>query len=87
MSNQYSVAYIEPCKGHNERKAFHQLFDTHDFQVNSLFIFARGYEGYPLKTHISGKTQYFLIRVKDGSTGGIILEHLQNIAEVMLDLK
>ncbi len=72
LNNQYSAAYIEPRKGHNERKAFHQLFDTHDFPVNSLFIFDRGYEGYPLMAHISGKNQYFLIRVKDGSTGGII---------------
>lgn len=72
LNNRYSAAYIEPRRGHNERNAFHHLFDTHNFPANSLFIFDRGFEGYPLMAHISGKNQYFLIRAKDGSTGGIL---------------
>lgn len=72
LNNQYSTAYIEPRKGHNERNAFHHLFEHHDFPSNSLFIFDRGYEGYPLLAHISGKNQYFLIRAKDGNAGGIL---------------
>ena len=72
LTRQYSAAYIEPRKGHNERKAFHQLFATHDFPEKSLFIFDRGYEGYPLIAHISGKDQFFLIRAKDSKPGGIL---------------
>ena len=72
LNKQYSAAYIEPRRGHDERKAFHQLFNEHTFPHKSLFIFDRGYEGYPLMAHISGKDQYFLIRAKDGSTGGIL---------------
>lgn len=72
LSNRYAAAYTEPRKGHNERKAFHQLFDTHPFPENSLFIFDRGYEGYPIMAHISAKKQYFLMRVKDGHVGGIL---------------
>lgn len=72
LNDQYSAAYIEPRKGHDERNAFHQLFHTRDFPENSLFIFDRGYEGYPLMAHISGKNQFFLIRVKDSKPGGIL---------------
>lgn len=72
LNKQYSAAYIEPRRGHDERKAFHHLFDEHSFPTNSLFVFDRGYEGYPLMAHISSKKQYFLIRAKDGSTGGIL---------------
>lgn len=72
LNNQYSAAYIEPRKGHDERKAFHQLFSAHDFPENSLFIFDRGYEGYPLIAHISSKKQFFLIRAKDSKPGGIL---------------
>lgn len=72
VNHRYSTAYIEPRRGHNERKAFHQLFEEHSFPAKSLFIFDRGYEGYPLMAHISQKEQYFLIRVKDRKTGGIL---------------
>lgn len=72
LNKQYSAAYIEPRRGHDERKAFHHLFDEHAFPNNSLFMFDRGYEGYPLIAHISSKEQYFLIRAKDGSSGGIL---------------
>ena len=72
LSNQYVASYLEPRKGHNERDAFHQLLNTHDFPAKSLFIFDRGYEGYPLMAHISSKHQYFLIRAKDSTPGGIL---------------
>jgi hypothetical protein len=72
MSNQYEDAYIEPRRGHNERNAFHQMFEEHTYDDNSVFIFDRGYESYPLMAHISGKNQFFLIRVKDRCVGGIL---------------
>lgn len=72
LNKQYAAAYIEPRKGHNERVAFHQMLDEQDFPDNSLFIFDRGYEGYPLMAHISNKNQFFLIRAKDSKTGGIL---------------
>lgn len=65
MNNQYVAAYIEPRKWHNERNAFHHLFDEHSFAHDSVFIFDRGYEGYPLMAHIASKGQFFLIRAKD----------------------
>ena len=72
LDKQYSAAYIEPRRGHNERTAFHQMFQEQSFPQKSLFIFDRGYEGYPIMAHISGKNQFFLVRVKDGSTAGIL---------------
>jgi len=72
LSNRYSAAYIEPRKGHNERNAFDLMFDERPFPKNSLFIFDRGYEGYPLMAHISQKNHFFVIRAKDRSIGGIL---------------
>ena len=72
LGSRYAAAYLQPRKGHNERNAFHQLFEGNTFPEKSLFIFDRGYEGYPLMAHIAGKGQFFIIRAKDGSTGGIL---------------
>lgn len=72
LSKRYTSAYIEPRKGHDERKAFDIMLDENSFPQNSVFIFDRGYEGYPLMAHISQKNQFFVIRAKDKSTGGIL---------------
>lgn len=72
VSDRYVAAYLEPRKGHNERNAFHQIFEENVFPEKSLFLFDRGYEGYPLMAHIAGKDQFFIIRAKDGHTGGIL---------------
>ena len=72
LSNLYSAAYIEPRKGHNERSAFHRISEEHSFPQNSVFIFDRGYEGYPLMAHISKENQFFVIRAKDNKSGGIL---------------
>lgn len=72
MSCQYTAAYIEPRRGHDERKAFHKLFDENSFCPNTVFIFDRGYESYSLMSHISSKNQFFIIRAKDWNTGGLL---------------
>ena len=72
IGKHYSAAFTEPRKGHDERKAFHKLLDTHAFPAKSIFIFDRGYEGYPLMAHISSRHQFFVIRAKDNHTGGIL---------------
>lgn len=72
MDDQYAAAYIQPRRGHDERNAFHHTFEEHSFPSGSVFIFDRGYEGYPLMAHIASKDQFFLIRAKDFNTGGIL---------------
>lgn len=72
LGDRYAAAYLEPRKGHNERNAFHQLFEENAFPEKSLFIFDRGYEGYPLMAHISAKGNSFIIRAKDNRQGGIL---------------
>lgn len=72
INSRYAAAYIEPRKGHNERSAFDRMFEEHSFPSNSVFVFDRGYEGYPLMAHISGREQFFVIRAKDNRTGGIL---------------
>lgn len=72
INHRYSDAYIEPRKGHNEREAFHHMLEEHSFPEKSVFIFDRGYECYPLMSHISGKNQFFVMRAKDNKPGGIL---------------
>lgn len=72
IGRHYQAAHIEPRKGHNERKAFHQMLEEQPFPPRSLFIFDRGYEGYPLMAHISRMGQFFVIRAKDNHAGGIL---------------
>lgn len=71
-TNMYVAAHIEPRRGHDERKAFHHLLEDNSFCDQSVFIFDRGYESYPLMAHISSKDQFFLIRAKDWNMGGIL---------------
>lgn len=71
-SDLYATAYIEPRKGHNERAAFHYMLDEQSFPKNSVFVFDRGYESYHLIAHIQQKNQYYVIRAKDFSVGGIL---------------
>ena len=72
LSQHYTAAYIEPRRGHNERNAFHKMFEEHSFPQKSVFVFDRGYEGYPLMAHILNNEQFFVLRVKDKKTGGIL---------------
>lgn len=72
INHRYATAYIESRRGHNERGAFHQMLEYYPFPQNSVFIFDRGYEGYPLMAHILGKQQFFVSRVKDNQEGGLL---------------
>lgn len=72
INERYSAAYTEPRKGHDERAAFHKIMENQAFPSKSLFIFDRGYEGYPLMAHILSMGQFFVIRAKDNHTGGIL---------------
>ncbi len=72
ISERYVSAYLGPRKNHNEREAFHTMFEQGTFPDRSIFLFDRGYEGYPLMAHISKKNQFFVIRAKDCVTGGIL---------------
>ena len=85
LSNHYTAAFIEPRKGHNERNAFHQMFEQQVFPRQSVFIFDRGYESYPLMAHISSLDQFFVLRVKDTHAGGI-LKGIQLPAEPEFDI-
>ena len=72
VNERYAAAHIEPRRGHNERNAIHGMLEEQSFPPNSVFIFDRGYEGYPLMAHITKKGQYYIIRAKDYSVGGIV---------------
>lgn len=69
---RYLAAYMEPRKGHDEREAFHRMLEKNPFPAHSVFIFDRGYECYHLMAHITREGQFFVIRAKDFSAGGIL---------------
>lgn len=68
----YLAADVEPRRGHDEKSAFHRMLEGHKFPAGSVFIFDRGYECYHLMAHIIREGQFFVMRVKDFSTGGIL---------------
>lgn len=72
ITEMFVTVNLEPRLGHDERRAFHEMFEHHSFCENSIFVFDRGYESYSIMAHISSKNQYFLIRAKDWNSGGIL---------------
>lgn len=72
LNDCYLDAFIEPRKGHDERKALNSLIEKKNFSQKTIFIADRGFEGYALMAQIIQSGMFFLIRVKDGRSGGLI---------------
>lgn len=49
-----------------------QMIDRYEGNVKSIFIADRGYETCNIFAHAEQKGIYYLIRVKDGSSGGLV---------------
>jgi len=63
---------IKPRKENNERDALMELIKRNHFDKNTIFVADRGYEGYSLIGDIHCNGYKYVIRVKDGSVGGIL---------------
>lgn len=71
-SKRYVDAIIQPGRRKNEYCAMTQMVDRYAGEKKTIFIADRGYESYNIFAHIQEKGMYYLIRVKDGSGGGMV---------------
>lgn len=70
-SRTYIDAVIQPARIENENKAMCELIDRYNGQT-AVFIADRGYENYNIFAHAEQKEMYYLIRVKDRTSNGIV---------------
>lgn len=68
----YTDLIIHPRKGHHEVQGLCEMLERRDFTPGSILIADRGYEAYRLFAQIEQKELFYLFRVKDGNTGGIV---------------
>ncbi len=70
-SKRYVDVLIQPARRKNEYSAMTQMVDRYAGEKKTIFIADRGYEAYNIFAHVQEKGMYYLIRVKDGSGGGM----------------
>lgn len=71
-NRRYIDAVIQPGRKENESLAMTQMIDRYKGEAKTIFIADRGYETYNIFAHAQQKGMYYLIRVKDGSGGGMV---------------
>jgi len=72
LNNIYVDAFMQGRKTENEHKAFVSMTDRDTSDLPTIYIADRGYESYNNIAHVQEKGQYFLIRVKDLKSNGIV---------------
>lgn len=70
-NKRYVDADIQPARKENEIMSMAKMVDRYSGESKTIFIADRGYESYNTFAHIQEKDMYYLIRVKDGTAGGI----------------
>jgi hypothetical protein len=68
----YLDSYIQPRRFENEHKALADMVDRSSIKGNVIVVADRGYECYNSFAHIEKKGWYYLIRVKDTNSSGIL---------------
>lgn len=71
-SNVYIDATVQKRKKENEHKAFCNMVDRYTCDIPTIFIADRGYESYNNLAHIQQIGQFFLIRIKDCKSNGML---------------
>lgn len=71
-NRRFIDAIVQAGKLENESLAMTQLVDRYTGDQKSIFIADRNYETYNIFAHIEQKGMYYLIRVKDGTRGGMV---------------
>lgn len=71
MSNTYVDAIVQGSFNANEYAAFCSMVDRDVSSYPTIYIADRGYEAYNNIAHVQERGQYFLIRIKDSTKGGI----------------
>lgn len=71
-SNVYLDAVVQKRREENEHKAFCDMVDRYTCDTPTIFIADRGYESYNNLAHIQQINQFFLIRIKDCKSNGML---------------
>lgn len=71
-THTYLDAVIQKRRNMNEHRALCDMVDRYDSSIPSIFIADRGYESYNNLAHIQRKGQFFLFRIKDSYSNGIL---------------
>lgn len=72
LNKRFIDVQVNPRKGNLERDALMELIEKNQFDKKTIFIADRGYEGYNLMGNMHCRGLKYVIRVKDGSVGGIV---------------
>lgn len=70
-NKRYVDADIQPARNENEILSMTKMVDRYCGSEKTIFMADRGYESYNTFAHIKEKGMNYLIRVKDGTIGGI----------------
>ena len=71
-SQIYLDAVVQKRRNMNEHRALCDMVDRYDSSIPSIFIADRGYESYNNLAHIQQIGQFFLFRIKDINSRGIL---------------
>lgn len=71
-NRRYTDAVIQAGRKVNESLAMTQMIDRYNGDAKTIFVADRGYETYSIFAHAEQKGMFYLIRVKDGSGGGMV---------------
>ena len=72
QNRMYIDAVIQPGRLANEDRAFCDMIDRYEGIPQTIFIADRGYESYNNIAHVNEKGVYYLFRVKDKNSSGIL---------------
>lgn len=82
VSRRYLDIVMAPRRENDEKKAFLKMLGRGTFSKKTIFVMDRGYESYDVLGSIYRMGMSFVLRAKDGSTGGIVKAfHLQKKGE------
>ena len=72
LSRTYVDAIIQPARQENEKRALCDMIDRYQGNSKAIFIADRGFESYNIFAHVIEKESFFLVRVKDLESTGIL---------------
>ena len=72
LTRTYVDAIIQPARQKNEKSALCDMIDRYQGDSKAVFIADRGFESYNVFAHVIEKRSFFLVRVKDIESTGIL---------------
>ena len=72
LGRTYTDVLIQNARDENEKRAMCDMIDRYDDNSKTIFIADRNYENYNIFAHVEKRGLYYLIRVKDIDSTGIL---------------